>query len=63
MGTAPSVREIVANTSYKSTSTAWYALEGLVKEGLIELPPDPLSRQIRVVGAAWLPPEFMAEGS
>jgi len=54
-GIAPSIRDLVHMTDYTSTSVVAYNLRCLEADGLIEIGAG--ARNIRVVGARWLPPQ------
>lgn len=54
-GTAPTLRELAAETGLASTNTVHVHLQRLEELGYIERDPL-LSRVIRVVGGRWLPP-------
>lgn len=55
-GCAPTIREIMVACGYLTTSAVYYMLKRLQDDGLIEFDLKS-SRSIRVVGAAWQPPQ------
>jgi len=58
---APTMREIIENSEYTSTSSVSHCLNALAREGLIENISSGVkgnrARSMRVVGALWLSPE------
>lgn len=56
-GCSPSSAWLVENTSYKSKSAIWYALDRLRQMKLIRLSYWKQHRSIEVVGARWLTPD------
>ena len=55
-GCSPALQDIISAGLCKSTSAADYQIERLQAAGLIELGRGYRARDIRVVGAQWIPP-------